>query len=109
MSQTGSIHPKRKVPDIPHTVTEDISPSESANLQTRVDDPKESKHRRKMDQYRHSFAVKLSFFAIAVAVALAVVATYGPTPNENNLIPYTIETLKVLSTTAVGFVLGRKS
>lgn len=70
-----------------------------------VHDP-DGDHRRRMDLSKLTFAIKLIAWALIGIVGLSAAQTYIPALGEPSLAP-AIDTLKLIATTALGFVFGR--
>lgn len=97
----------REPPEIPDDAQEDVpfagSPSSAL---VEVKDP-DGEHRRKMDWSKLGFGKNLIYAAIAGIVALSLIQAYIPSAVEGQSLDSAIDTLKLITTIALGFVFGR--
>lgn len=105
----------KPVPTIPPNQSVDEPPSDrgSASLSVapkaktqEVEDP-EGNHRRELEKSKLKFAIALTASCTAVAVAVGVVEYFIPSPDAARTLTSTADLLKLLATTALGFIFGR--
>lgn len=71
-----------------------------------VDDP-EKKHRRELEKSKLKFAIILTAACTSAAVVVGVLEYFLPSPDAVRTLTGTTDLLKLLATTALGFIFGR--
>ena len=103
---TGPVQPVQ-IPRVPDNATVDEPPEqERGPIVPAPDDPEEAKHRRGMDRVKLKFAFWLIGVSVGLAAAMSVVQAYLP-PVGNGGLGGIVDMLKLIATTALGFVFGR--
>lgn len=95
----------RPTPDIPDSADEDVPPDGGGSVVPAPPDP-DGDHRRTMDGWKVKFAFWLIGCCLGLAIILTLVETFFRPP-ELNEFGGMIDLLKLVGTTALGFVFGR--
>lgn len=105
--------PKREVPAIPRREPQDVPPGGggaearfSTARQRAVADP-EGDHRRELEKSKLRFAIRLTAGCTVAAVAVGMVEYFWPSGDPSATLTSVGDLLKLLATTALGFVFGR--
>jgi len=92
-------------PVIPDRADQEYPPDEAPGRRQEVSDP-EGDHRRDMDKSKLNFAIKLVAGSLVTLVLLEVLEQYVAGISGQSL-SGAVDTLKLIATTALGFVFGR--
>lgn len=104
---------EKPVPSIPRHAPVDVPPGGEAAKspaatasQVEVKDP-EGNHRRGMERSKLRFAFALTASCTAAAVGIGLLEYFLPSPESGRTLTGIIDLLKLLATTALGYVFGR--